>query len=354
MAGKSSKRSPWALRLGILGSLLLLAGGVALTLQTSAIDSIYDPRERATVEIDYGDSAVIEVNKDECFMAVAFSNASDSEIEIKKIVGSAAANEVIVPVNCFTDWTPMASDGATFEIIEEWVTDESGELMVSASCEETDCDGQVVWIVNVEDWQMEIFDSAGLTLGFSFCCFGIVILPIAAIIAYSNRSKAVRGTLNVIGRDDEFLRTLQEQDQSMVAQHPMLQKLKEELERQQMAETEGEQDQKDDSYVDGSKAVMQGQLLTTEQIYALMRGDVEEMSRSVEDPFADSVPKTQSKRVEPKQANTEQISLWDMGGDAPRESGPTQRPASNVLNEATAVQQDNSTNSKDWADWDDM
>jgi hypothetical protein len=84
MAGKSSKRSPWALRLGILGTLLLLAGGVALTLQTSAIDSIYDPRERATVEIDYGDSAIIEVNKDECYMAVAFSNASDSEIEIKK------------------------------------------------------------------------------------------------------------------------------------------------------------------------------------------------------------------------------------------------------------------------------
>ena len=198
MAGKSSKRSPWALRLGILGTLLLLAGGVALTLQTSAIDSIYDPRERATVEIDYGDSAIIEVNKDECYMAVAFSNASDSEIEIKKIVGSAAANEVIEPVKCFTDWTPMASDGATFEIIEDWVTEESGELMVSASCEESDCDGQVVWIVNVEDWQMEIFDSAGLTLGFSFCCFGIVILPIAAIIAYSNRSKAVRGTLNFI------------------------------------------------------------------------------------------------------------------------------------------------------------
>lgn len=348
MAGNSSKRSPWALRLGILGTLLLLAGGVALTLQTTAIDSIYDPRERATVEIDVGDSAIIEVNKDECYMAVAFSNASDSEIEIMKIVGSAAANEIIEPVKCFTDWTPMASDGATFEIIGEWVTDESGELMVSASCEEDDCESQVVWIVNVEDWQMEVFSSAGLMLGFSFCCIGIVVLPIAAIIAYSNRSRAVRGTLNVIGRDDEFLRTLQEQDQSMVAQHPMLQKLKEELERQQMAKAQGEQNQEDDSYVDGTNAVMQGQLLTTEQVYALMRGDVEEMSRSVEDPFADSIPKAKPKRTVIKQANTEQISLWDMGGDAPAASS---EPAAT---RRRTVQHDGNANSKDWAEWDDM
>ena len=348
MAEKPTKRSPWALRLGILGTVLLLAGGAALTLQTSAIDSIYDPRERATVEINYGDSEIIEVNKDECYMAVTFSNASDSEIEIKKVVGSAAANEVVEPVKCLTDWTPMASDGATFEIIEDWVTDESGELMVSASCEESDCDGQVVWIVNVEDWQMEIFESTGLTLGFSFCCIGILILPIAAIIAYSNRSRAVRGTLNVIGRDDEFLRSLQEQDQSMVAQHPMLQKLKEELERQQMAESQG-QAEEDDSYVDGSKAVMQGQLLTTEQVYALLRGDVEEMSRSVDDPFADSVPTAEPKRKETKKVNTEQISLWDMGGDAP--AAKRSEPAAN---RRRAVQQDDRTNSKDWAEWDDM
>ena len=87
MAGNSSKRSPWGLRLGILGALLLLGGGIALSSQTSAIDSIYDPRERATVEIVVGQSAIVEVGNDECYMAVAFSNASESEVEIKKMVG---------------------------------------------------------------------------------------------------------------------------------------------------------------------------------------------------------------------------------------------------------------------------
>ena len=348
MAGNSSKRSPWGLRLGILGALLLLGGGIALSSQTSAIDSIYDPRERATVEIVVGQSAIVEVGNDECYMAVAFSNASESEVEVKKMVGVAAVNEAMETENCFTDWTPMASDGASFVVVEEWVTEESGELMVSVSCEGNDCENEVVWIVNIDDWQMEIFESSGLTLGFGLCCMGLIVLPVAAVVAYSNRSRAVRGTLNVIGRDQEFLRTLQEQDQSMVAQHPMLQKLKEELERQQMAESQDEQEQQDDSFVDGSKAVMQGQLLTTEQVYAFMRGDIEEMSRPVEDPFADSAPKPQQIRVEPKKANTEQISVWDAGGDS---TAPSKEP---VTSRRKTVPTEKKANSKEWAEWDDM
>ena len=348
MAGNPSKRSPWALRLGILGALLLLGSGIAFYSQTSAIDSIYDPRERATVEIGVGDSAIFEVGNNECYMAVAFENASDSTVEVKKMVGVAAVNEAMETKNCFTDWTPMASDGASFVVVEQWVTEEPGELMVSVSCEENDCGNEVVWIVNVDGWQMEVFESSGLTIGFSLCCIGLIVLPIAAIFAYSSRSRAVRGTLNVIGRDQEFLQALQEQDQSMVAQHPMLQRLKEDLERQQIEEMQGEQEPQDDSFVDGSKAVMQGQLLTTEQVYAFMRGDIEEMSRPVEDPFVDSAPKVQEKRIVPKKVNTEQISVWDTGGDG---AAPSKEP---TAARRKSVPRENKVSSKEWAEWDDM
>ena len=346
MAGSTSQRSPWAFRLGIVGALLLIGAGIALSSQSDAIDAIYDPRQRAAVELDMGGSENVEVVNGECYMAVVLSGASDSEVEAKKVIGSAAANEVLKTSNCFTDWTPMASDGASFTVLEEWAINETGELRFSATCTSDDCEDDVVWIVNVDDWQMEIFDYSGLMIGFGLCCIGLILVPVAAIIAYSNRSKAVRSTLSVIGRDDDFLRSLQEQDQAMVAQHPMLQRLQNELEQQNA--TREESPAEEEGFVDGSKAVMQGQLLTTEQVYAFMRGDVEEMSRPVEDPFADAVTPKKQPRTEVKKANTEQISVWDMGGDAgtaTKATTPTRKQSS---------QPETKTDSKDWAEWDEM
>ena len=46
MAGVKPQQSPWALRLAIIGALMLITGGLILSSQDGAIDSIYDPRER--------------------------------------------------------------------------------------------------------------------------------------------------------------------------------------------------------------------------------------------------------------------------------------------------------------------
>ena len=56
MAGVKPQQSPWALRLAIIGALMLITGGLILSSQDGAIDSIYDPRERAIAEITAGDS----------------------------------------------------------------------------------------------------------------------------------------------------------------------------------------------------------------------------------------------------------------------------------------------------------
>ncbi|NCG01290.1 MAG: hypothetical protein GWP25_05805, partial [Euryarchaeota archaeon] len=61
------KRSPWALKLAILGIVLLILGSIILSSQTETIDSIFDPREISIAEIEGEGSVTFDVEQNECY-----------------------------------------------------------------------------------------------------------------------------------------------------------------------------------------------------------------------------------------------------------------------------------------------
>ncbi|HJL97784.1 MAG TPA: hypothetical protein QF401_06490 [Candidatus Poseidoniaceae archaeon] len=344
MAEGMKKRSPWVARLAILGVLFLVTGTILLNSQSETIDSIFDPREISIAEIKGEGSATFDVEEKNCYMAVVLESGTDLEVTLTPIVGSAAASEDLTPKSCFSDWNPMASDGEAFTIQEQWVAEESGEMMASSSCVKDTCEGQTVWLIHTDStWALKIFESSGMIFGFGICCLGFLFLPIAGILAYSARSKAIHGTFRVVDNDGVLLQSFDNQEDLMAA----LKDSNSTLHQNAGAQMPEEDIERDDGFVDGSKDVMQGTLLTTEQVYAFMRGDAPERIQEVEDPFADT-PKV-VRQVEKKTVvNTEEISDWDSG-----DNGTSVTPNRPVQRKSIQSKEPKSE-SGDWAVWDDM
>ena len=106
--------------------------------------------------------------------------------------------------------------------------------------------------------------------------------------------------------------------------------------------------EEEDGFVDGSRDVMQGTMMTTEQVYGFMRGEVHETGQEVDDPFADS-PTPIRPSVKKKAPNTTAISYWDMGGENHYEK-ITPRPKRSQQKEVKKK----SSESDAWSAWDDM
>ena len=344
MAGGVSRKSPWAVRLAILGALFLVIGTIIVSAQKEAIDSVVDPREMAIAQIEGEGLVTFDVQKNGCYMAVVLVGESEMDVTLTPTVSAAAATEELTPKSCFSDWTPMASDGAAFEIHEQWVAGENGGMLAQSTCNE-ECEGQTVWLVHTNGWEWKLLESSGLVFGLGICCLGFLFLPVAGILVYSARSKAVHGSLKVLDRDGVLLHSFDSQEEMMAAMHGINSPLENDVDNQEI----GDVSEPDDGFIDGSNDVMKGTLMTTEQVYGFMRGDMPEAVRQVEDPFADSPTPPFKQPVKKPIANIEEISDWDAGGssDVAKPSNPkTPKKPNDVKKEKDG--------SKDWAVWDDV
>ncbi len=346
MAEGAARRAPWAKRLAIAGALFLVLGALLINSQNDAIDSIHDPRVVAIAETDGSETPNFDVEKGGCYMAIVKQSAPSIEVTLTPIVGgSGAASESLSPSSCFTDWAPMASDATSFLVHEQWIAEENGEMTVSSDCSSEPCESYTVWIVHIEDtWMGEYFEYTGLIFGGVICCLGLLFLPIAGLVAYSARSNALHGTIKVLDNDGVLLQSYQSQDELMAAlkdtNSPLYQGAGSNVEQSDV--------EQEDGFVDGSRDVMQGTMMTTEQVYGFMRGEIPETVQKVEDPFVDS-PTPVRQPVKKKVDNTSVISDWDMGGsnDEQKITPRTKRSQSKEIKEK-------SSDSDDWSVWDDM
>lgn len=346
MAEGASSRAPWAKRFAIAGALFLLLGGILLNSQSDAIDSIYDPRVIAVAEIDEDVAQNFEMEEGECYMAIVTQSSPSIDVTLTPIVGgSGGSSESLAPASCFSDWTPMASDATNFLIYEQWIAEENGEVTASSTCSEESCDDYTVWMVHVEDtWMFGFLEFKGLVFGIGICCLGFIFLPLAGLLAYSARSSAIHGTIKVVDNDGVLLESYESQEELMAA----LKDTSSSLYQGAGVNAPPANVEQEDGFVDGSRDVMQGTMMTTEQVYGFMRGEVPESAQRVEDPFADS-PTPVQPAVKKKVANTSAISDWDTGGGM-NEEKITPRPKRSQQKE---VKEKNST-SDDWSLWDDM
>jgi hypothetical protein len=300
MAQKSG--NPWALRITIIGLVFILLGSIAIFSNVDKIDEAASPKKINEASLTGDGSVTVELSKS-CYSAITIDDEV-SNVSLFKMAGSNVQDEPIETSNCKTDWTPMDSDGSKFVILEDWDIDDSGEYVLQVVCE-NGCENSTVWLVDATSAQWKLLEQPALVFGGATCCLGIIILPIAFILYQTNKN-GKGPKMMMVGANGQMMpiTDLTPENIAKLQHQAVVEKVDNPFADTGLTESS--------DFVDGSEDVQNGTLLTTEQVFALMKGDVDEAQSRVSDPFAD-YNRVRTEQPVKKVTNTKEIASWDEG-----------------------------------------
>ena len=342
MASASGQSNPWAMRIGIFGLVCIFISAIMLFGQTDAIDNAFNPRNLSEIKVTGENSEVGELEIG-CHIAVGLENKEYGDMTLRQMAGSSPSSDTIDTASCATDWQPMDSSGQEYYFVEEWDVKEKGEYVLSMECSsDLDCDNSTIWLVDVTKAQWTVFGETGLILAGGMCCFGLILLPVALILYFSNKGKSNVMMINANGQIIPVT-DLTPQTIERMANKP------EEVIDNPFADTGISNSEE---FIDGKEGVENGTLLTTEQVFALMRGDVEEAQNRVSDPFADFNQKMEQNADEEKKDNSNIIAFWDSGDD---ETITTTESKQSIKDKKQNLKINKKQSDKsDWKEWDEL
>jgi hypothetical protein len=347
-APEAEKRSPWALRLGLAGGLLLLLGVVVVSSQSGAVSASMDPRELN--QGTFSGEGTFETGSlnDTCYRFYQLADEEAMSVELFRVEGFSAVGETLEENNCLLDFQPMTADAANLREVASWTLNGSQKYALVVTCE-ADCTESTGYLMSVNEMQSALFGSTWLMVGVSFCCLGIITAPVALIIYVASKpSKAPR--VMMVGSDGNLIPitdlnpdhpTFFEQPDPKLSTPP----------RQTVAPpfADTTEQTQSETYVDGLPEVAAGTMLTTEQVYALMRGDVEGAQERAK--TQRTTPTKNAEDLVQEAASAALIASWDEGVPL---AGPTEP----VTNEAPQVKKKSTKQPEQatgaWKDWDEQ
>ena len=249
----ASEHSPWPRRIMIAGLALGFVGVIGFSLIFDDFRNCYDPREMSEYSVDYdsGTNTVLDLSSG-CWVVNVEGSDADYDVSFQYVENGAAAGEV--SDDCRSDFQ-ASSDDTDFSKITTLHIEKSSEVLVIIDCEEQDSCEDPLYFTNSEDVLFEMAGDFGLWAVFATCCSGALLFPLGWLLVSINRSKDSKVQLT--------------QQQMITAMDP--------LDRELNSNQE---------------------ILTTDQLYKLVRGEVPEMEArqtNVPSPFSDADTRVQSK-----------------------------------------------------------
>lgn len=352
---ETAPRNPWPVRLAIAGAVFLLLGAFLVNSQGDAIDQAYDPREVAIMETT-GSSGEVGTLAVGCYYALTIEGANNVEVNLTKIEGSARVDAPLKNKICASDWIPMATDGTAFIITSGWSVEEGADYALDTTCQaDKTCTNDSVYLVHTNTYQYAVFESPAFLFGIASCCSGLLLLPLAGVVMWLSRVGKNATSVVMMNPDGTMSQAKEITPEMMAAfargENPLQPKVDAPFADTGLAE---QNPAEKETFVDGKQSVMSGNLLTTEQVYALMRGDVEQATQQVPDPFktAFSEPNAPKNQGPVKDPNTKTITSWDEGVNPDTKPSPPRGDRQKVqpLMPAKEKQQSDA----DWKSWDDI
>ena len=344
-APEPAKRSPWGFRLAVTGAIMVLLGAIMMSSQSSAINAAMDPREQHHDEpaIGPGTHALGELNGS-CYRYYQLIGDLVMSVELHRVEGSSLVGDALEEASCKLDWQVMAADGTEFVEVASWELSESGEYALIVECEE-DCSETSGWMVPVDDIQNDLLSSTWLVLGGAMCCLGVLTTPLALIVYFASKpSKAPR--VMMVGPEGQLIPVT-----DVNPDHPTLFTQTEQTVSQPTVAppfADTAEHQPSQQYVDGMQDVASGSLLTTEQVYALMRGDVDGAQEHAKTGrYQTTTPEDTIQDA----ANAAAIASWDEGVPL-AEPQPIQRTSATVKRNPSSSPTKESGDA--WKDWDEQ
>ena len=340
------QRSPWAMRVAIVGGVMLFLG-VGLVLSQSSSVSAMDPREQHHSVYEGAGTFPAEELTDSCYRFYQVADDAEMKVELYMVEGSSIVGEAIEQQSCLLDWQAMTADGTEMVIRNSWVLNTSSDYAIIITCEAA-CEDVSGWLVSVNAIQASLFESPLLMFGVSFCCLGFFTLPISLIIYFASKpSRAPR--VMMVSSDGQLIPIT-----DVHPENPLMTGLVDAPEQHQQPTVappfaDTVEQQPSDTFVDGLADVQAGTLLTTEQIYALMRGDVETAQEQAKTGrYQTPSPEDTVQEA----ANAAAIASWDEG--VPLAEAKQPQSTSKPTPARRAVQSETPANQNAWKDWDEQ
>ena len=347
MQEKPVESNPWPKRLLIAGGIMLLIGTLVVF---SNSNNLLDSSSPLTNNIhnQVGTSSfTIEVDETNCYKLVSIY---DDPVVSATVNDPLTDSGEISADNCLPDFRPQDNEHA-YVVIDAWQL-ENGTYEVNIQCQEDDCSTTSIYMINANLIAQSYF-SLPTIIGCTMCSLAAFIIPLSGIlISIENRNKKVV-MLNTDGSQMQF-QSIDEMNR-MILEGRFQQT---EGNNQQVSQSTvpdpfapeqppnpQQQVSADDDTENGYNQVRSGQLLTTNQIYALMQGDLEKAKDITMKNIGIQQPK--QNKPDANYASKDTIDAWDSGGAI---SKPPQK--SNNITKISYPKRTEQTKSDKWKEWD--
>ncbi len=304
--------SPWPLRIVVLGGVMLLSSFILFGSMGGTLNEAFDPRNTHVAEVSGGGEVLSDLRPVCHALYVTSDQAANATL--LRSDGWSASGTALEESECRSEWEPMTVErGVLFVRVAAWDVEEAGEHLLQLEAGE-DVDA---WLVDVPAMEQGMLSSPWILTAFGLCTFGVLVLPVGLTLLFSERRRRGQRVMIVAANGQmqrmppgaaEVFGAPARTPENDLPFDPVTGAYRE-AERP----TQG---------VEGAPDGM----LTTEQVYALMRGDIE--------------------GALPPEARPE--GPRDPFVATSRQSAPTPAPST----PSEPVQKSHEPN-KDWASWDD-
>jgi hypothetical protein len=288
---EEQKKSRWPFRILIASLVSLVLGSVLLLSQMDTVDELLDPRNNniAVINTETDQPTLIVVDDAGCYRA--YGTGFDGNVTLSEVDGGTATiKEPLKESKCKLDWEAISSDGQAFDTLGTWIIVDKGEYILEVECD-GECGNETIWFTSIDSMEDGVLSSTSLLTGGLLCCLGILLLPLSGVLlAFSQNRK--KNVMVVVGPDGNLMPLTDYTPDNIQTQ----------LNQQQNETTDGldfdirtgeyvgQKNSSPQTQMGGQQHVAAGSMLTTEQVYALMRGDVDSASTPEEETVPDPFP----------------------------------------------------------------
>ena len=307
--------SPWPLRIVVLGGVMLLSSFILFGSMGGTLNEAFDPRTTHVAEVSGGEGVLADL-RPVCHALYITADHEANATLMRSDGWNNNAGSALETSECRSEWEPMTVDrGVVFVRVAAWEVAEDGQHLLQLEANED----VEAWLVDVPAMEQGMLSSPWILAAFGLCTFGVLVLPVGLTLLFSERRRRGKGVM-VVGANGQL--------------QPMTPGGAETfgIPTQQVREQDLPFDPITGAYREPEGAAPEGDvapngMLTTEQVYALMRGDIEgalppeARQEGPRDPFVATsrrVAPTPAERREPeapapKEPSSKDWESWDDG-----------------------------------------
>lgn len=190
--------NPWPRRIILVGAGFFIIASIAWLSNADNINQVFDPRESATQQTN-GDGIHNIVLDEGCWTITSIGQTENLNVSVFEIEGSSLGEEITE--SCRSDFEPQSIDDTEFTIVKKVKIAQLANVSIDVSCD-TPCDGLVLYFNSDAQFYEDLIQPSFIFM-ISFCCLGIIMMPLGGVLMLMNRAK--QQPVNLIQPQDDMV-----------------------------------------------------------------------------------------------------------------------------------------------------